>query len=67
MEKYLNKLWYYFKKLWHQYIVCDVFVIVLNSKLVYGEKLQTTYGQNIEILWKEKEGEYYKYWVRNVQ
>lgn len=72
MEKYLNKIWYYFKKLWYQYVTCEAYLIVFSNKNYEGEILKTVYGDKIEILWEEENYteryiKYYKYWVRNVQ
>ena len=68
------KIYYYLKKLWHQYIVCDAFLITFvdNNKIYVGEILKTVYGDKIEILWEEEKyyqeyRRYYKYWVRNIK
>lgn len=60
------KLYYYLRKLWHEYIICDIFIMIFSTKLTHGEILQTFYGNKIEVIWEEKEGEYWKYWVINV-
>ena len=60
------KFWYYLKKLWYEYITCDLFIMKFSNKLEYGEILQTAYGFKVEVIWEEKEGKYWKYWVREV-
>lgn len=62
----LTKIYYYLRKLWHEYIICDIFIMTFSTKLQHGEILQTTYGDKIEVIWGEKEGKYWKYWVINV-
>ena len=63
----LKKIKYYFKKLWHQYIVCDAFVIVFVDKCNIGDIYETTRGDKMEILWETKGERFYKYWVINIK
>lgn len=58
------KLWFYFRKLWHEYIVCDIFIMTFSTKLEYGEIVRATSGLEVEVLWEERAGKYWKYWVR---
>lgn len=62
----LTKIYYYLRKLWHEYIICDIFIMNFSTKLEYGEILQTTYRYKVEVIWGEKDGKYWKYWVINV-
>lgn len=59
----MRKLWYYLRKLYHEYIACDIYIMDFSTKLEYGEILTFNSGK-IEVIWEEKKGKYWKYWVR---
>lgn len=58
----MRKLWFYLRKLYYEYITCDIFIMDFSTKLEYGEILQASFGK-IEVIWEEKNGKYWKYWV----
>ena len=58
----MRKLWFYLRKLYHEHIACDIFIMDFSTKLEYGEILQASFGK-IEVIWEEKNGKYWKYWV----
>ena len=48
----MTKIKYWFLMLWHLYIVCDAWWILLDSNhWELGTILTATYGQQIEIIW----------------
>ena len=64
-----KKLYYYFKTIWHQYIICDAFLITFAHENDLGEILTTVYGDKIQILWEKEvcKQDYRTYWARPIK
>ncbi len=56
-------LFNYIVYLWHKYVLQDVWEITMNYEAEINEILTFSWKSEARVVWKEKEGKYWKCWL----